>query len=72
MLKQFVKIGAIIGLGLGFLYGIGGFVYDYTYTSINTGSYLALNALWAMPLIFGGMGFILGGFVKFLRYLMKL
>ena len=72
MLKQFVKIGAIIGLGLGFLYGIGGFVYDYTHTGINTGSYLALNALWAMPLLFGGMGFILGGFVKFLRHLMKL
>lgn len=64
--KRFITVGLICGFGLGFLYGVGGFIYDYTYTGINNGSYLALSALWAMPLLFGGIGFIVGWIVNFL------
>lgn len=62
--KFFGICGLIIGFTLGFLYGIGGFFHDLFLTEINRGTYLALNALWGMPLIFGTCGVVLGGVVS--------
>lgn len=59
-LKIYVSVGLLFGFACGFIYGIGGFIYDYIYTGINQGSYLALNALWGMPLIFGIIGLGVG------------
>ena len=70
-LKNFVIIGLLFGFTCGFLYGIGGFVLDYMHTGINHGSYLALNALWGMPLIFGIMGLALGLVFLLLRHVLK-
>ena len=70
-LKTFVSIGLLFGFGCGFLYGIGGFIHDYILTGINRGSYLALNALWGMPLIFGGIGLVMGLLLMLLRYVLK-
>ena len=70
-LKTFVSIGLLVGFGCGFLYGIGGFIHDYILTGINHGSYLALNALWGMPLIFGGIGLGIGLIFSLLRFVLK-
>ncbi|MEN8768829.1 MAG: hypothetical protein ABF261_05950 [Candidatus Arcticimaribacter sp.] len=70
-LKTFGIIGLLFGFACGFLYGIGGFVHDYLLTGINHGSYLALNALWGMPLIFGIMGLALGLVFLLLRHVLK-
>ncbi len=70
-LKTFVIIGLLVGFGCGFLYGIGGFIHDYILTGINRGSYLALNALWGMPLIFGGIGLVVGLLFSLLRFVLK-
>ena len=70
-LKIFVSIGLLFGFSCGFLYGIGGFIHDYILTGINRGSYLALNALWGMPLIFGGIGLMMGRLLSFLRFVIK-
>lgn len=70
-LKTFVSIGLLVGFGSGFLYGIGGFIQDYILTGINRGSYLALNALWGMPLIFGGIGLVVGLLFSLLRFVLK-
>ena len=70
-LKTFVSIGFLVGFGCGFLYGIGGFIHDYILTGINRGSYLALNALWGMPLIFGGIGLVVGLLFSLLRFGLK-
>lgn len=70
-LKTFVIIGLLVGFGCGFLYGIGGFIHDYILTGINRGSYLALNALWGMPLIFGGIGLVMGLLFSLLRFVLK-
>ena len=58
--KTPLSLGLLFGFALGYLYGIGGFVHDLILTGINRGSYLALNALWGMPLIFGSLGLGLG------------
>ena len=71
ILKIFVSIGLLYGFGCGFLYGIGGFIHDYILTGINHGSYLALNALWGMPLIFGGIGLGIGLIFSLLRFVLK-
>ena len=55
-----LSLGLLLGFALGYLYGIGGFIYDLILTGINRGSLLALNALWGMPLIFGSLGLGLG------------
>ena len=70
-LKTFVSIGLLVGFGCGFLYGIGGFIHDFILTGINRGSYLALNALWGMPLIFGGIGLVVGLLFSLLRFGLK-
>ena len=74
MIKM-MKIGGIAGCALGFacgyLYGVGGFVFDIFHTGINRGSWLALNALLGMPLLFTGIGSALGLFVGLLLYLSK-
>ena len=70
-LKIFVSIGLLFGFDCGFLYGIGGFIHDYILTGINHGSYLALNALWGMPLIFGGIGLGIGLIFSLLRFVLK-
>ena len=70
-LKTFVSIGLLFGFGFGFLYGIVGFIHDYILTGINHGSYLALNALWGMPLIFGGIGLGIGLIFSLLRIVLK-
>ena len=72
---RMIKIGASVGCALGFacgyLYGVGGFVFDIFHTGINRGSWLALNALLGMPLLFTGIGSALGLFVGLLLYLSK-
>ena len=70
-LKLFISIGLLFGFGSGFLYGIGGFIHDYVLTGINQGSYLALNAMWGMPIIFGGIGLVLGLILSLLRFVLK-
>lgn len=70
-LKIFGTIGLLFGFACGFLYGIVGFIHDYLLTGINQGSYLALNALWGMPLIFGAIGITAGLLFVFIRYLIK-
>jgi hypothetical protein len=70
-LKTFVIIGLLVGIGCGFLYGIGGFIHDYILMGINRGSYLALNALWGMALIFGGIGLVMGLLFSLLRFVLK-
>ena len=70
-LKTFASIGFLVGFGCGFLYGIGGFIHDFILTGINRGSYLALNALWGMPLIFGGIGLVMGLLFSLLRFVLK-
>lgn len=70
-LKTFVSIGLLVGFGCGFLYGIGGFIHDYILTGINRGSYLALNTLWGMPLIYGGIGLVMGLLFSLLRFVSK-
>ena len=66
-LKLSSGIGLHFGFGCGFLYGIGGFVYDFLTTGINHGSYLALNALWGMHLLFSGLGFGIGAVIVLYR-----
>lgn len=66
-LKLSSGIGLLFGFACGFLYGIGGFIYDFLTTGINHGSYLALNALWGMPLLFGGLGFGIGAVIVLYR-----
>ena len=66
-----LKFIGCFGFACGFLYGVGGFIHDYILTGINHGSYLALNALWGMPLIFGGIGLMMGLLLSFLRFVIK-
>lgn len=70
-LKTFGIIGLLFGFACGLLYGIGGFIHDFMLTGINQGSYLALNALWGMPLIYGIMGLALGLVFLLLRHVLK-
>ncbi|MCH1517606.1 MAG: hypothetical protein L7T62_03225 [Flavobacteriaceae bacterium] len=70
-IKHFGIIGTVIGFVLGFLYAVGGFISDYYHTGINSGSYLALNALWGMPILFGGMGIFLGSVIALIQRIIK-
>lgn len=69
--KLLGSFGLIIGFALGFLYGVGGFFHDLFLTEINRGTYLALNALWGMPLIFGAFSLSLGLVVGLLHAVLK-
>ena len=51
-----MEVGFFIGFACGYLYGLGGFFYDLLLTGINQGTWLALNALWGMPLLFSVLG----------------
>ncbi|MGB0393316.1 MAG: hypothetical protein ACPGCK_05530, partial [Flavobacteriaceae bacterium] len=68
-IKGFALIGLLLGFGCGFLYGVGGFFHDLLLTELNTGTLLALNALWGMPLIGGGVAAMVGFFLWVLFYL---
>ena len=70
-LKTFVGIGLLVGFGCGFLYGIGGFIHDYILTGINSGSYLALNAMWGMPPIFWRDRPVIGLSFSLFRFMLK-
>ncbi|MGB2475900.1 MAG: hypothetical protein ACPIB2_04350 [Flavobacteriaceae bacterium] len=70
-LKLFTGVGLLFGFALGYLYGVGGFFYDWLTTGVNKGTLLALNALWGMPLIFGALGTIIGGLLGLLHYALK-
>lgn len=67
-LSFFTRLGVLLGVFCGVLYGIGGFVYDLNRTGINKGTLLALNALWAMPLIGACLGLSISLLIRFLRY----
>lgn len=69
--KLLGSLGLIVGFALGFLYGIGGFFHDLLLTEINRGTYLALNALWGMPLIFGCIGLCLGVLIALVQGAMQ-
>ena len=51
---------AIVGLGMGILYSVGGFFVDLFTIGLNWGTVLAFGALVGMPLIFGAAGFCVG------------
>ena len=51
---------AIVGLGMGILYSVGGFFVDLFTIGLNYGTVLAFGALVGMPLIFGVMGLVVG------------
>ena len=51
---------AMLGLIAGLLYSFGGFFYELSTDSLNTGTALAFLALIGMPLIFSATGFIAG------------
>lgn len=70
-IKGFALIGLLLGFSCGFLYGVGGFFHDLLLAELNTGTLLALNALWGMPLIGGGAAAISGFFLWVLLYLRK-
>lgn len=58
--RQFGAFGFFAGFLAGIAYGIGGWIVDMSTTGINEGSFLALNALWAMPILFTPFGVIAG------------
>lgn len=53
-------IMAIIGLICGIVYSLGGFFYELTSSSLNTGTALAFLALLGMPLLFAAVGYVAG------------
>ncbi|MDK2900817.1 MAG: hypothetical protein PWQ45_1391 [Thermosipho sp. (in: thermotogales)] len=62
---QLAKLQALlffpIGILSGFIYSIGGLIYDLLKTgSVNLGSFLAFFAIIGMPVLFYVIGFILG------------
>ncbi len=57
------KWGAALGLVAGVLYAFGGLVIDLLTVGLNAGTALAFMALVGMPLLFGAVGFLLGGLV---------
>ncbi len=58
--RQFGAFGFFVGFLAGLAYGIGGWFVDMATTGINGGSWLALNAIWAMPILFTPFGAIAG------------
>ena len=67
----FGGIGVLFGFACGFLYGLGGFIHDLILSEINWGSFLALNALWGMPLIGVILGSAVGLLLNCLSYLAR-
>ena len=65
--KIFGAIGVAFGFALGYLYAIGGLFHDLFLTGINQGTYLALNALWGMPLLIGLLGALMGVLICILQ-----
>ncbi|MGB0652079.1 MAG: hypothetical protein ACPGQL_02665 [Thermoplasmatota archaeon] len=60
--RHFGAFGGFIGLCCGLLYGVGGVFADLATTGLNVGTALALNAVWAMPLLGAAVGLV-GGFL---------
>ena len=60
-------VGVIVGLVLGAIYSVGGFVIDLMGPGLNTGTALAFLALIGMPVIFGTAGLLIGGLAHTLR-----
>ncbi len=58
--RQFGAFGTFVGLLCGVAYGIGGAFYDVFTVGWNTGTWLALNALWGMPVLFAALGMVAG------------
>lgn len=58
--RQFGAFAGFVGLLAGISYGVGGWIYDASTDGINHGSYLALNAIWAMPFLFAPGGVVAG------------
>lgn len=58
--RQFGAFAFFVGVCCGIAYGIGGAAYDVATTGWNTGTWLALNAVWAMPLLALPIG-VIGG-----------
>lgn len=52
---------AWVGLACGILYAFGGLVYDLLTVGLNPGTALAFMALAGMPILFGAVGFVVGG-----------
>lgn len=58
--KQYGAFAAFVGLLAGIGYGVGGAVVDVATTGWNRGTWLALNAVWAMPFLFLPAGVVAG------------
>lgn len=58
--RQFGAFAFFVGAICGVLYGIGGAIFDLFTVGWNTGTWLALNALWAMPFLALPIG-VVGG-----------
>jgi hypothetical protein len=59
--KLFAIVMAFLGLVAGFVYAVGGAVYDIITTQeLNLGTALAFGALLGMPLLFAIVGFVAG------------
>lgn len=67
----YTKLGAIVGLVFGLIYSFGGLMVDSLVSlgwmtssetpGLSVGTLLAFGALIGMPLIFGVLGFLVGG-----------
>lgn len=51
---------APLGLVAGILYSFGGAIYELATSSLNSGTALAFLALLGMPVVFAGIGFVVG------------
>lgn len=52
---------AAVGLIAGIAYSFGGALYESATGTLNTGTALAFMALIGMPVLFGAVGFVVGG-----------
>ncbi len=66
--RQPLAVGAIVGLVLGAIYSVGGFVIDLMGPGLNTGTALAFLALIGMPILFGAAGLLIGGIAYTVRH----
>lgn len=71
MATRGARWGAIVGLGLGTLYAVGGFFVDLFTVGLNGGTALAFFALLGMPLIFGALGFCIATVVAWIGLLLR-
>ena len=58
--RTFGAFAFFVGFLAGIAYGIGGAIYDVFTVGWNTGTWLALNAVWAMPFLFAPVGVVAG------------